>query len=701
MIGPGREADPESPPTPRGNALVPASSSLARITALILFAALAFGLVLPKVAGGAFLLLALLGIIWLEPGLARRNWQLDAHERLLAFAVVLFVGVWLLAWLGHGLGPVGFDDVGRILRLLLIVPAYLFLRRVDGLERGWWTGLVAGTTIAGLYAIGFALAGQPGAWAERVGGPTNPIYFGGIVLAFSLMLLPRVADRELSLRLRALVAVAIVLGLVASALSGSRGAWLALPPLLVLYWLTLGSRQSAPWRYGVPLALLIVAVLLALLPGVPLGERLADAWRSLTGSQPVAVADDTLAIRWQLWQVTFDRLREAWLFGTGPGGFRAALEAAVADGRLPLRHLEYHHPHNQYLSAWIIAGLPGLAAFVLLLAVPARRFAMLWRSGLERTRMIGWCGLTAVAVLAVMSLGESIFQRNSGIVWFALLVAASSALVQARHRRELVRTSTPRLHTLSVVMICRDEADRIQNALESVAGWADEIVVLDSGSTDGTPEICRGYTDRVEVTDWPGFGVQKQRALERATGDWVFSLDADEVVSEDLRREIDLVLSRPQPHFDGYRVRWLTRAFGTELHFGHWARAPLRLVRRGTARFTPVRVHEKLVMTGPNRRTGRLEGWLCHDVFRDFEHARAKLDGYARLQAAERAGRGRRTSRAGARLRAAFNGFDNFILRGAFLDGRAGWRMSRLYARYTFTKYAELARLSRTQALRS
>ncbi|MEX2498541.1 MAG: glycosyltransferase [Wenzhouxiangellaceae bacterium] len=680
---------------PRSHALIPATSRLGRITALILFLGLALGLVVPKAAGAAFLLLALIGIIWLEPGLARRRWELQAHERLLVFSVLAFVGVWLLAWLFHGLGPVGGEDVGRILRLLLIIPTYLFLARVDGLERGWWTGLAAGAAIAGGYAMAFAITGEQGGWADRVGGPTNPIYFGGIVLAISLMLLPRVADANTALPERLAMAVAVLLGLTASAMSGSRGAWLALPPLLVLYLVTLGTRQRPAWRFGVPLAVVLVAVGLSLLPGVPLGQRVADAFGAFGTSGPEIALEDTLAVRWALWQLSFEQLRDCWLFGLGPDGFRAALEQAVALGRLPEWFLEYHHPHNQFISALLTAGVPGLMTLALLFGIPLRRFAMLWQTGLERTRLVGWSGLAAISVLAVMALSESIFQRNSGIIWFALLTAAGYALVQVRHRRELESAPIGRVHTLSVIMICRDEADRIGNALSSVSDWADEIIVLDSGSTDGTVEICRRYTDRVEVTDWPGFGPQKQRALERATGDWVLSLDADEIASDELKREIDLILSRTNPHYAGYRLPWTTIVFGRELHFGHWARAPLRLVDRRAAQFTAARVHEKLVMSGTSRRTGRLEGPLLHHVFRDEAHARDKLTGYARLQAAERFAAGKRATRLGGVLRAAFNWLDNYLLRGAFLDGRGGWKMSALYARYTLEKYRELARLSK------
>ncbi len=678
---------------PRGGRVVEAESVLAQAVRLILFMGLALGLIVPKVAGGAFLLLALLAVIWLETGVFRRSFQLDRHERLMILAVLLFVGWWLLAWAIHGFGEVGRDDASRILRLLLIIPLMIFLARVDGLERGWWSGLAAGAALAGLFALWFSLTGHQGDWAERVGGPTNPIHFGGVVLAFSLMLLPRLADTSISWQTRTLAALAVVLGLIASGLSGSRGAWLALLPLLVLYWFTLGTRQSGRWRLGLPLGIVVFAFLLALMPGVPIGPRLAEGVAAIATLDGEIARDDTLAIRIALWQIGLDALSGNWWTGTGPGGFRAALENAVATGTLQDWFLEYQHPHSQYLSALVIGGLPGLFSLLLLFGVPAWRFARLWHTGLERARLVGWSGLVAVTVLAVMALTESIFQRNSGIVWFALLTASALALVRIRQRQEI--SSRPaRRHSLSVIMICRDEADRIEPALRSVAGWADEIIVLDSGSTDRTVEICRRYTDKVEVTDWPGFGRQKQRALERAQGDWVLSLDADEQLSNALRAEIDQVLSRPDPHYAGYQLPWRTIAFGRELHFGHWARAPLRLVRRDRARFTDVQVHEKLLVDEGRARLGRLEGVLLHRVFRNLEHARQKLSGYARLQAAQRHAAGRRTTLIGAWLRAALNLLDNFVLRVAFLDGRAGWRMSWLNARYTLLKYRELARLS-------
>ena len=408
---------------------------------MILLLGLALGLVLPKVAGGAFLLLALIGIIWLEPGMARRRWDLDRHELLLIFAVVVFVAVWLLGWLVHGLHPIGAEDVGRILRLLLIVPVYVFLSHTEGLRGYWWWGLAAGAAIAGAHAIAFTIAGSTGEWYGRVGGSTNPIYFGGIVMAFSLMILPRITDSSLALPARAAFAFSAALGLVASALSGSRGAWVAIPVLLVIYVVTVARREPARQRFGIPLMVVGIVVAIAVVPGVPLLERLYDAWESLTVSSPGFSETDTLAMRWQLWKLSGEAIAGHSLFGGGPGLFRTALEQAVAQGEVNPFLLRFHHPHNQYLSALLITGVPGLFALIALFGVPGR-FCLrgLFLSD-RQSQYVAWSGLAAIAVIATMAMGESIFQRNSGIVWFALLASVSCALIQGEQKNKSTGSS--------------------------------------------------------------------------------------------------------------------------------------------------------------------------------------------------------------------------------------------------------------------
>lgn len=667
---------------------------LDRLAAGIVFLTLSLGLVLDKIAGGGYLLLGLIAIVWLSLAGAWSFRGLAPLERLSIFGVILFVAIWTLAWLVNGAEPKGADDLGRIARLLLIIPLLLFVRRLDRTERAWWPGLTVGALIAGGYAWWFYLSGQIGPFEQRVTGNTNPIYFGSIALAFGMMLLARLQDAEQPLALRLLTALAILMAISASMLSGSRGAWVVLPPLLLIYLFTLGRYQPLRWRLGIPAAAVAVTALVMLNPMVPMGERAIEGLNDLQAIATGGEAEGTIGRRMAMWELSWELVLDRPWFGAGPTAFPDAMTQAIDQGRLPADFDRYRHPHNEFLSALNHGGIVSLSCLLLMFALLLRQHVRVWRTGLKSTRLIGWAGLAALSVMVVMALSESIFERNSGVVWFGLFAALPIGMIHSARRRSLDRPVTRR-HDLSIIVICKDEADRIGRCLESVAGWADEIVVLDSGSSDDTVAICRRYTDRVEQTDWPGYGVQKQRALDRARGDWVLSLDADEYLDPELRKEIDQVLAQPRPEHQGYTLSWLTHAFGQELYFGHWSRTPLRLFRRDLARFTPAPVHEKVVMPD-TARLGLLESPLHHRVFRDADHARAKLRRYAELQAAERHARGRRV-RLGLTpwLRAAANLLDNYFLRMAILDGRGGVRMTLIHARYTFDKYALLRELSR------
>jgi (heptosyl)LPS beta-1,4-glucosyltransferase len=663
-------------------------------SAAIVFLTLSLGLVLPKIAGGGFLLLALIAIVWLSIAGAWGFRGLAPLERLSIFGVILFVAVWALAWLIHGASPEGADDLGRIARLLLIIPLLLFVRRLDRTEPAWWAGLAVGALIAGGYAWWFHLSGQIGPFDQRVTGNTNPIYFGSIALAFGMMMLARLQDDDLPIPARLLTALAILLALSASMLSGSRGAWLVLPPLLLVYLFTLGRYRPLRWRLGVPAAAVVVVALVMFNPLAPMSERAAEGLADLRAIATGGEAEGTIGRRVAMWELSGQLVLDDPLFGAGPTAFADAMADAIDQGRLPADFDRYTHPHNEFLSALNHGGIVALVCLLLLFTLITRQHVRVWRTGLKSTRLIGWAGLAGMAVIVVMALSESIFDRNSGVIWFGLFAALPIGMIHSARRRTLDQPVTRR-HSLSVIVICKDEADRIGRCLGSVAGWADEIIVLDSGSRDDTVAISRRFTDRVEETDWPGYGVQKQRALDRARGDWVLSMDADEYLSDDLRKEIDQVLAQPQPEHQAYTLSWLTHAFGQALHFGHWSRTPLRLFRRDLARFTPAKVHEKVVMP-KTARLGLLESPLHHHVFRGVDHARAKLRRYAELQAAERHARGRRVRFALTPwLRALFNLLDNYFLRMALLDGRGGVRMTLLHARYTFDKYALLRELSR------
>ncbi len=248
---------------------------------------------------------------------------------------------------------------------------------------------------------------------------------------------------------------------------------------------------------------------------------------------------------------------------------------------------------------------------------------------------------------------------------------------------------------LSVVLITRNEADNIAACLESVA-WADELVVLDSGSSDETVAICKRYGARVEVSpDWPGFGPQKNRALDLASGDWLLSIDADERVTPELRAEIEQVLKAPEA--EAYEMPRLSSYLGRPMrHGGWWPDHVTRLFRRGAARFNEARVHESLQVQG---RTGRLRNHLVHYSFRNLGQVIAKMDAYSTYAADSMAERGRSAGLASAVLHGLFAFLRTYVLRAGFLDGRLGFVLAVSNAEGAYYKYLKLAvrsgRLSR------
>ena len=241
---------------------------------------------------------------------------------------------------------------------------------------------------------------------------------------------------------------------------------------------------------------------------------------------------------------------------------------------------------------------------------------------------------------------------------------------------------------LSVAVITKNEAHRIERCLRSVA-FADEIVVVDSCSDDGTADIARRLGATVIATpDWPGFGPQKNRALDACHGDWVLSIDADERVDEALRESILAVVRGAERGAGEPLGYWIERASffcGQRIRHGDWRNdRVLRLFRREHARFTDDLVHERVDCPPPH---DRLAGLLLHDSVDSVEDMREKTVRYARLGAARLRAKGRRGGVAGAALHAGWSFLRGYLLRGGFLDGRAGFTIARLNALGSWLKY--------------
>lgn len=243
---------------------------------------------------------------------------------------------------------------------------------------------------------------------------------------------------------------------------------------------------------------------------------------------------------------------------------------------------------------------------------------------------------------------------------------------------------------LSVTVITKNEVNFIRACLDSVR-WADEIIVVDSGSTDGTVEICREYTDKIMLTDWPGFGPQKNRALAMATSEWVLSLDADEQVSPELKQEILSAMSFPEDHAAFDLPRRSSYCGRRMRHGGWWPDYVTRLFRRGSARFSDDLVHERLVVDG---RIGRLREPLIHAAFENLENVLETMDRYSTIGARMMHDRGKKATMATAVLHGFWSFFHTYVVRAGFLDGRAGFMLAVSNAEGTYYKYLKLLLLA-------
>jgi glycosyltransferase involved in cell wall biosynthesis len=222
---------------------------------------------------------------------------------------------------------------------------------------------------------------------------------------------------------------------------------------------------------------------------------------------------------------------------------------------------------------------------------------------------------------------------------------------------------------LSVAMIVKDEADRIGPTLEAI-GCADEIVVVDGGSTDGTPDLCRARGCTVLQRAFDGYGAQKAFAVSRCTHDWVLNLDADEVLTPGLNQEIRELLARPEIREAAFQVEMRLVFMGRVFRWGkHAHERHVRLFDRARAGYDAAEVHEGVRTRGP---VGRLRERLYHHSFRDQHHFVHKMNDYTTRGARMLRARGRRRSPVLALLAWPFYFLRSYLLQGNVLNGAPG-----------------------------
>ena len=247
------------------------------------------------------------------------------------------------------------------------------------------------------------------------------------------------------------------------------------------------------------------------------------------------------------------------------------------------------------------------------------------------------------------------------------------------------------MNRLSVCIITLNEEENLPRALASLTEIADEIVIVDSGSTDRTAEIARQHGAVWFERPWTNYADQKNYAAECASNDWVFSMDADEELSSPLKTSL-LAWKKHPPEYCVYEVSRKTFYLGAWIeHSGWYPDFQRRLYRRDEAEFSGM-VHESLRHVG---KIGRLGGDLLHYSVRSFDEHQAKVETYTTLAAQQMFAEGERQWRAAMWFATPWSWFQNFVLRGGFMDGYRGALISRMAARSVYLKYQKLGQLVR------
>lgn len=250
--------------------------------------------------------------------------------------------------------------------------------------------------------------------------------------------------------------------------------------------------------------------------------------------------------------------------------------------------------------------------------------------------------------------------------------------------------------SLSVILITKNEANNLADCLASLGNLPTEVIVVDNGSTDDTVNIARLLGATVVETDsWPGFGPQKNLALDTARCDWILSVDADERLTDQLRDQVKSALVKHE--YDCYEIPRLSYFRGKPIRHGGWYPDYIvRLCKRGSARFSDDLVHESLI---PKSTVGRLTTPLLHYSYRSTEDVERKIKAYSDAGAKQLFARGKRTNYIAAITHGAWAFTRTYMFRMAFIDGLKGFEIAVMNKRSSYLKYKKLIRLQQGKSL--
>ena len=251
------------------------------------------------------------------------------------------------------------------------------------------------------------------------------------------------------------------------------------------------------------------------------------------------------------------------------------------------------------------------------------------------------------------------------------------------------------MQSLSVVIVCKNAADIIGSALQSLEGLTDDIVVYDNGSTDLTMEIVRKFNVHLHQGNWEGYGKTKRKAILLAKYDWILSLDADEAIDEELKQS--LLRLKFSNEKTVYQLRFKNFIGSRYLKYGEWGSDKhIRLFNRKVVTWNDAPVHEELIIPAGVTKQ-KLRGYVLHRTVKNMQDYSQKMENYALLNAEKYFRQRKKASLFLIRLAPGFAFFKYYILRLGFLDGKEGYVCAKMTAHYTFLKYTRLKELSKIE----
>ena len=248
---------------------------------------------------------------------------------------------------------------------------------------------------------------------------------------------------------------------------------------------------------------------------------------------------------------------------------------------------------------------------------------------------------------------------------------------------------------ISVVIITRNEAHVIANTLQSLQPVISDVVIVDSGSTDDTLNICREYNATIIETGWDGYGINKNKGIAAAKNDWILSLDADEAIDEELKRSLQQLSL--QNEYEVFNIRFKNFFCNKWIRFGEWGfDKHIRLFNRKKILWNDVAVHENLVFP-PGVKITLLKGNILHYTVQNRQEYAAKMTGYAQMNAKKYFESGKKPNLFKQYFSPLFAFIQHYIFRLGFLDGKEGFIIAMTTARYTFLKYGYLNNMYKNQ----